>query len=57
MSHFITQHDADFFFMMEKFPEVEKEYQFHVIGHKLIIPFTSAEKWESFFSTYFGTFY
>ncbi len=56
MAHFITQHDADFFFGMEKFREEEKEYEFPSSGGKLIIPFISANKHESFlFDIYRGS--
>jgi len=56
MAHFITQQDADFFFSMEKFPEEDKEYQFPLSGKKLVIPFTSTDKKESFlFDIYRGT--
>ncbi len=56
MAHFLTQQEADFFFDMEKFPEEEKEYHFPYSGEKLVIPFTSADKRESFlFDIYRGT--
>jgi hypothetical protein len=56
MAHFITQQDADFFFTMEKIPEEEREYQFPSSGEKLIIPFLSADKHESFlFDIYRGS--
>ncbi len=56
MAHFITQHDADFFFAMEKFPEEEKEYEFPASGQKLTIAFTSSDKRESFlFDIYRGS--
>lgn len=56
MAHYITQHDADYFFEMEKFSEEDKEYQFPYSGEKLIIPFTSADKRENFlFDIYRGS--
>lgn len=48
MSHYINQTDADFFFSMEKMPEIEKEYDFPTSGDKLSIPFLSTDKRESF---------
>ncbi|MFA6923003.1 MAG: hypothetical protein WC223_02005 [Bacteroidales bacterium] len=56
MAHFITQQDADFFFLMEKFPEEEKEYQFPNSGQKLTITFTTSDKRENFlFDIYRGS--
>ena len=56
MAHFITQHEADFFFGMEKIPEEEKEYQFPISGEKLTIPFSSTDKRENFlFDIYRGS--
>lgn len=56
MAHFITQQDADFFFGMEKYPEEDIEFQFPNSGGKLILPFVSADKRESFlFDIYRGS--
>ncbi len=48
MAHFITQQESDFLFQMEKFPESNELYSFPVSGTKIVIPFTSSDKHESF---------
>ncbi|MCX6151315.1 MAG: hypothetical protein NTX22_12365 [Ignavibacteriales bacterium] len=48
MSYLITQTEADYFFQIEKIPEDDAKYTFPVSGDKLVIPFTSLDKRESF---------
>ncbi|HPS64473.1 MAG TPA: hypothetical protein PK447_02735 [Ignavibacteria bacterium] len=48
MAHFISQTEADIFFSMEKFPEEDISYSFPHSGEKIIIPFLSEDKRESF---------
>jgi len=48
MAHFLTQTEADYFFQMEKIPESDETFSFPVSGIKIVLPFTSLDKRESF---------